>query len=122
MYSFTKFLKEIYHTTIKGDSPVEIFKNPNSKEMKDSTSSKYNETRAIVHGEHIYTWDASAELHHRVRKKANIEGGADCLIDHNKKHIEVYGSDQDIEHYKKTSHFDKHFGSYSINTMNRYTD
>jgi hydroxylamine reductase (hybrid-cluster protein) len=99
------------------ESTVELFHNPNTKEIKDSTS-RFNDTRAIVHGSNIITWNADSLLHHHVRHHTGIQDGIDAIIDHSKKNIQLFGDPEPtrekFKEYENTPHYKKHFGSYKI--------
>jgi hypothetical protein len=118
MLRFRAYLREIFHSGIKTpEGMVDIYHNPNRKEIKSATS-EYNDTRAIIKDGNIYAWDAAKEMHHRVRNKSGITGGIDALIDHGRKSIQLYGSPEDTREkfrkYESTPHFKQHFKDYKI--------
>ena len=118
MLRFRAYLREIFHSGIKTpEGMVDIYHNPNRKEIKSATS-EYNDTRAIIKDGNMYAWDAAKEMHHRVRNKSDITGGIDALIDHGRKSIQLYGEPKstmtEFERYRKSKHFDEHFKNYKI--------
>lgn len=118
MLRFKDYLREVFHSGIKSsEGMVDIFLNPNRKELKSATS-EYNDTRAIIKGSDMYAWDAAKEMHHRVRSKSGITGGIDALIDHGKKSIQLWGEPEstkkEFETYRNSDHFNTHFNNYKI--------
>ena len=121
MIKFSKYIREAYHDSIKGEGNkvVEIFKNPDRKEIKDSTS-RFNDTRGIILGDKLHTWNADEALHHHVRSQLGIEGGVDVLIDHGKKEMQLWGDPEETRKassgYTSSPHFQRHFKDYNIVT------
>lgn len=118
MLRFKDYLREVFHSGIKSpEGMVDIYHNPNRKELKSATS-EYNDTRAIIKGSDMYAWDAAKEMHHRVRSKSGITGGIDALIDHGRKSIQLYGEPKEtmekFREYQSTPHFNTHFNYYKI--------
>jgi len=118
MLRFRQYIIEKWFSGVKAsEGMVDLYHNPNRKEMKQSTSS-FNDTRAIIKGNDIITWNAEKEMHHRVRHFSGISGGIDALIDHGSKSIQLYGEPKEtmekFREYQSTPHFDQHFKDYKI--------
>jgi hypothetical protein len=118
MLTFKEYIKEAFHTGLKTkDGMVEIYKNPTRSELKDSTS-EYNDTRAVIHGGDIYTWNSEDALHHRVSLMTGIKG-TNAMIDHKDKRImlDVDPVEKDkASEYTNSDHFKKHFHDYTVET------
>ena len=116
MLSFKEYIREVFHTGIKTkDGMLEIYKNPTRDELKQSTS-EHNDTRAIIDGSDIYTWDSEKALHHRVNLTTGIKG-TNAMIYHKDKCI-MLDADPDEEKpaYINSDHFKKHFKGYTVET------
>jgi hypothetical protein len=118
MLRFKQYILEKWFYGIKSpDGMVDIYHNPDRKEMKNSTS-RFNDTRAIVHNDNLITWNADTLLHHHVRHHTGINDGIDAIIDHSKKSIQLFGEPEStrekFKEYENTPHFKQHFKDYSI--------